>query len=82
MPHHACMGSHHQGVSLDRAVTDLGLDVPRHGQPGTALTQVRSMAGVMLVGLPETSVSKNNPYVHEEYARLPLDYQLSSIEGL
>ena len=48
------------------------------------------MAGVVLVGLPGTSSSKNNPYVHEEYASLyRLDMSphslvtgLSSIEGL
>ena len=39
------------------------------------------MAGVMLVGLPGTSVSKNNPYVHEEYARLPLDYLVKGLSS-
>ena len=77
---------HGQSPSLGfRDSAYLGPEVLLHGQPCTALITVRSMAGVILVGLPGTSFSKNNPYVHEEYARLSLHClvtRVSSVEGM
>lgn len=59
-----------EDLSFDRAVMDLGPDVLLHGQAHVALSRVRSMQGVMLVGLSRVSFRKHNPKVHEEYARL------------
>ena len=59
-----------QDLSLSRAVIDLGPDVFAHGQAYVALSRVRSMDGVMLVGLTRGSFNKNKIEVHDEYDRL------------
>ena len=59
-----------QGLSLDRAVIDLGGSVFAHGQAYVALSRVKSLQGVMLVGLTKSSFSKNQRIVSEEYERL------------
>ena len=45
-----------QGLSLDRAVMDLGTGIFAHGQCYVALSRVRSLQGVMLVGLVRSSL--------------------------
>ena len=56
------MGSHDpqssQGSSLRRAVIDLAPNIFAHGQTYLALSRVRSMDGVMLVGLTRGSFNK------------------------
>ena len=47
-----------QGLSLSRAVIGLGPDIFAHGQAYVALSRVRSMDGVMLVGLTRGSSNK------------------------
>ena len=59
-----------QGISLDQAVTDLGKDIFDHGQAYVALSSVRRLDGVLLVGLLTASFDKNKSCVHDEYARL------------
>ena len=44
---------------MSRAVIDLGPDIFAHGQAYVALGRVRSMDGVMLVGLTRGSFNKN-----------------------
>ena len=58
------------GLSLDRAVIDLGADILEHGQAYVALSRVRSVDGVMLIGLTRTAFTKNKRVVHGEYAQL------------
>lgn len=59
-----------QGFSLDKAVIDLGLSVFAHGQAYVALSRVKSLEGVMLVGLITSAFYKNDGAVHREYERL------------
>jgi ATP-dependent exoDNAse (exonuclease V) alpha subunit len=59
-----------QGLSMDRAVIDLGRTIFAHGQAYVALSRVRSLDGVLLIGLVERSLYKADPKVAEEYARL------------
>jgi hypothetical protein len=59
-----------QGLSMDRAVIDLGRTIFAHGQAYVALSRVRSLAGVLLIGLQKTSLLKADPRVEKEYARL------------
>ena len=59
-----------QGISLDKAVIDLGKDIFDHGQAYVALSRVRSLEDVLLVGLLRASFDKNKSCVHDEYARL------------
>jgi len=39
-----------QGISLDKAVIDCGSDIFDHGQAYTALSRVRMLEGVLLIG--------------------------------
>ena len=58
-----------QGLSLDRAVIDLGADILEHFQAYVALSRVRSVDGVMLIGLTRTgSSTKSKRDVHGEHA--------------
>ena len=59
-----------QGLSLDRAVMDLAKDVFAHGQAYVALSRVKSLEPVCIIGLTRTAFSKNQSVVHDEYARL------------
>ncbi len=59
-----------QGLSLDKAVIDLGRDVFAHGQAYVALSRVRNLEGVMLTGLQRSKLNLIDNAVHEEYARL------------
>ena len=53
-----------QGLSLDKAVMDLGHSVFAHGQACIALSRVKSLEQVMLVGLVESAFHKNGYAVH------------------
>ena len=59
-----------QGISLDKAVIDLGSTIFDHGHAYVALSRVRSLQGVMLVGLLRASFDLIDAGVHAEYARL------------
>lgn len=59
-----------QGVSLDRAVIDLGSSIFAAGQAYVALSRVRSLAGVLLLKLDPQKVQMVDPRVPAEYARL------------
>ena len=59
-----------QGTSLDKAVIGLGKDIFNHGQAYVALSRVRRLDGVLLVGLLRAFFDKNKSCVHEEYERL------------
>jgi hypothetical protein len=55
---------------MDCAVIDLGRTIFAHGQAYVALSRVRSLDGVSLIGLDGRSLYKADPKVAEEYARL------------
>ena len=57
-----------QGISLDKAVIDLGRNIFDHGHAYVALSRVRTLQGVMLVDLLRSSFDKNKKEVHKEYA--------------
>jgi ATP-dependent DNA helicase PIF1 len=59
-----------QGLSMDRGVIDLGRTIFAHGQAYVALSRVRSIEGVVLVGLVKKSLLLTDPKVSREYARL------------
>ena len=54
-----------QGISLDKAVIDLGSDILDHGQAYVALCRVRTLWGVLLIGSIRASFDKNKSYVHD-----------------
>jgi hypothetical protein len=69
----ACKGNDHPsrtGLSMDRAVIDLGPDIFAHDQAYVALSRVRSLAGVLLSNFCEVSLRKTSAKVLLEYARL------------
>jgi ATP-dependent exoDNAse (exonuclease V) alpha subunit len=59
-----------QGISLNKAAIDYGRDIFDHGQAYVALSRVRTLEGVLLIGLIRASFDKNKSYMHDEYARL------------
>jgi ATP-dependent exoDNAse (exonuclease V) alpha subunit len=59
-----------QGLSMDRAVIDLGNDIFAHGQAYVALSRARSLAGVLLSNFCEASLKKTSSKVLLEYERL------------
>jgi len=61
-----------QRLSLDKAVIDLGRNVFARGQAYVALSRVRNLEGVMLMGLQRSKLNLIDNAVHEEYARLAL----------
>ena len=58
-----------QGIISDQAVIDLEKDMFDHGQAYVAMSRVRKLEGVLLVGLLRASFDKNKGCVHDEYAR-------------
>ena len=52
-----------QGTSLDKAVIDLGKDIFDHGKAYVALSRVRKLEDVLLVGLLRASFDKNKSCV-------------------
>ena len=59
-----------QGISLEKAVIDIGSSIFDHGQAYVALSRVKSLEGVCLVGLSKSAFRRNKAIVHNEYARL------------
>ena len=59
-----------QGLSLDRAVMDLGKNVFAHGMAYVALSRVMSLEGACVIGLSRSAFQKNDTAVHAEYQRL------------
>jgi len=59
-----------QGLSLDKAVIDLGKNVYANGQAYVALSRVRNLEGVMLTEQQRSKLNLIDNAVHEEYARL------------
>ena len=59
-----------QGLSMDRAVIDLGTDVFAPGQAYVALSRVRSLAGLLLCNFNVACLRLTNPKVLAEYCRL------------
>ncbi|KAK9833869.1 hypothetical protein WJX74_008392 [Apatococcus lobatus] len=73
-----------QGVSLDRAIIDLGSSIFAAGQAYVALSRVRSLAGVLLLKLDPQKVQMVDPRVPAEYVRLgmmPASTSLNSSDG-
>ena len=62
-----------QGVSLDRAVLDLGKDIFADGHAYVALSRVKSLEGLAITSFCEESIRMVSPAAIEEYARLGLD---------
>ena len=58
-----------QGLGLDRAVMDLGKNVFAHGMAYVALSRVKSLEGVCVIGLSRSAFQKNDNAVHVEYQR-------------
>ena len=59
-----------QGLSLEKAVIELGQSVLARGQAYVALSRVKSLGGVMLMGLIKSAFHKNDRAVQHEYERL------------
>lgn len=59
-------------ITLDKAVDDppSGSDIFDHGEASVALSRVRKLEGVLLIGLIRASFDKNKTYAHDECARL------------
>jgi hypothetical protein len=69
-----------QGLSLDRAVIDLGDSCWLPGQAYVALSRLRSLDGVALLDLDEAAVRHVAPEVIQEYQRLRI-YPLNDASG-
>jgi len=59
-----------QGLSLDRAVIDLGESIFAHRQAYAALSRVKTLAGVLLSKLSARCLALTDPKIREEYAHL------------
>ena len=59
-----------QGLSLDKAIIDLGCDIWEPGQAYVALSRVRTLEGVALLRLQYDSLIIASPFVRAEYDRL------------
>ena len=68
-----------QGLSLDRAVMDLEKDVFAHGMAYVALSRVKYLEGVCIVGLTRSAFQKNDRAVRaSQISILALDLMLHS----
>ena len=68
-----------QGLSLDAAVIDLGVNVFEPGMAYVALSRVRTLGGLALLNF-EPTIVKANKRVHEEMERLT-GPQLSALQS-
>ena len=59
-----------QGLSLDRAVIDLGSSIFAHGQAYVAVSRVKTEEGVLLVGLIRSAFKKTDANVAKELERI------------
>jgi hypothetical protein len=67
-----------QGLSMDRAVINLGRSIFAAGQAYVALSRVRTLEGVALESLALPSIQKVDPRVLAEYARLGIPFEVPS----
>eukprot|EP00884_Botryococcus_braunii_P005446 jgi/Botrbrau1/14902/Bobra.0018s0007.1 len=58
-----------QGLGMDRRVIDLGSTIFAHGQAYVALCRVRTLQGLLLIGLCKKSLLRADPKVPREYER-------------
>eukprot|EP00884_Botryococcus_braunii_P002205 jgi/Botrbrau1/11986/Bobra.0115s0022.1 len=56
-----------QGLGMDRGVIDLGSTIFAHGQAYVALSRVRTLQGVLLIGLCKKSLLRADRKVSREY---------------
>eukprot|EP00884_Botryococcus_braunii_P010685 jgi/Botrbrau1/19618/Bobra.0735s0002.1 len=59
-----------KGLGMDRAVIDLGRIIFAHGQTYVALSRVRTLPGVLLIGLSKKSLLRADPKLPREYERM------------
>ena len=76
-----------QGLSMEKAVVDLGKDIFAEGQAYVALRPVKTLEGLAITGLCEESVRMVSAEALQEYARLgigryqPHDIALASLRS-
>lgn len=68
-----------QGVSMERAVVDLGKDIFADGQAYVALSRVKSLEGLAITGLCEESIKMVSAAAIEEYSRLGVSRYTPSV---
>lgn len=59
-----------QGLSMERAVVDVGRSIFSNGQAYVGLSRVSKLTGLAISGMVDSSMKMVDPYVTEEYARM------------
>lgn len=69
----ACTVHKVQGISLDKAVIDLGSSIFEYGMAYVALSRIRTISGLILVKFDPSKIKASN-VVTKEYDRLKKRY--------